>query len=54
MQNKYLKNKIKKTDRSTAISFTKDAIIIVEVTSIKESVIPNDFFDFKFANSIIE
>ena len=46
------KFKIKKTDSSAAISFTKDAIRIVEVTSTIESEIPNDFFDFKFTNSI--
>ena len=39
---------------SDAISFTKDAIKIVEVTSNKDSVTPNVFFDFKFSNFMIK
>tara|TARA_B110000495_G_scaffold11828_1_gene8493 strand:- start:238 stop:405 length:168 start_codon:yes stop_codon:yes gene_type:complete len=52
MQNKYLKNKIIKTDKSPTINFTKLAIIIVQITSVMDKVIPTGTFKFLLYISI--
>tara|TARA_B110000971_G_scaffold148936_1_gene152260 strand:+ start:836 stop:1003 length:168 start_codon:yes stop_codon:yes gene_type:complete len=52
MQNKYLKNKIIKTDKSATINLTKLAIIIVQITSVMDKVIPTGIFKFLLYISI--
>ena len=54
IQNKYLKNKTIKTDRSPAISFTKLAIVMVHITSIIEKETPRGIFELLFINNIYD
>ena len=42
IQNKYLKNKTINTDKSPAINFTRNAMVIVQITSATERKIPTE------------